>query len=97
MLEHPDITRALRTGYADWEALSDNAPSFYCDKCGKEITEEQSAYHLCEECETAALLKFKAILKFAFTKEELEYLDACTEGISLTEPDRIEPVKAVYQ
>lgn len=95
ILEHPAITCALRTGYPPdaWEMPEE---IYLCSQCGAEITEEQSAYHLCEECEAAALLKFKAILKFAFTKEELEYLDACTEGTSLTEPQNIKPVKAVY-
>lgn len=95
MLEHPDITRALRTGYADWEALSDEAPSFYCEKCGAEIDEEQSAYGLCAKCEAAALLRFKAML-LTFTQEERKYLDACVEGTSLTDPQNIKPVKAVY-
>jgi len=59
-----------------------------CSSCGTTITEQQSAYHLCETCETAALAKFKAYICNEFTDAEREYIDACVEGISLTEPHK---------
>lgn len=94
ILEHPAITCALRTGYPPdaWEMPEE---IYLCSQCGTEIDEEQSAYGLCADCEAAALLRFKAML-LTFTPEERKYLDACTEGISLTEPQNIKPVKAVY-
>ena len=67
-----------------------------CSKCGKTISEEQSKYNLCDVCEMLALEKFVHYLRNEFTDYEREYLDACTEGISLTEPNKIKDVKAVY-
>lgn len=94
ILEHPAITCALRTGYPPdaWEMPEE---IYLCSQCGAEIDEEQSAYGLCAKCEAAALLRFKAML-LLFTPEERKYLDACVEGTSLTEPQNIQPVKAVY-
>ena len=67
-----------------------------CSKCGKTISEEQSKYNLCEKHEHEALKRFKHYLCNEFTDNEREYIDACTEGISLTEPEKIKDVKAVY-
>ena len=67
-----------------------------CSKCGTTISEEQSAHNLCEVCEMKALAKFKAFLCNEFTDAEREYIDACTEGVSLTEVEKIKDIKAVY-
>ena len=66
-----------------------------CSSCGTTISEQQSAYQLCESCETKALQRFKDFLLNEFTENEREYIDACTEGISLTEPNKIKDIKAV--
>ena len=77
--------------------LTDIEPvTHICSKCGAEISEEQSAYHLCESCESKALARFKYFLCNEFTNAEREYLDACVEGNSLTEPEKIKDIKAVY-
>lgn len=71
-------------------------PTFNCSLCGAKTAEEQSKFHLCEKCEHEALKRFKFFLCNEFTNNEREYLDTCTEGISLTEPEKIKDVKAVY-
>lgn len=77
--------------------LTDIVPVTHeCSKCGATISEQQSAYQLCESCESKALARFKAFLLNEFTDNEREYIDACTEGISLTEPEKIKDIKAVY-
>lgn len=70
--------------------------SHQCSSCGTIIPEEQSAYNLCEQCEEKALALFKGYLCNEFTNAEREYLDACTEGISLTEPEKFKNIKAIY-
>ena len=77
--------------------LTDIVPvTHVCSKCGKTISEEQSKYNLCEKCEHEALKRFKFFLCNEFTDSEREYIDACTEGVSLTEPQKIKNVKAIY-
>jgi ribosomal protein S27E len=50
-LEHPDITRALKTGYPTEQELD----HYYCDECG-ECLDDQTMYedsthkYLCKEC-----------------------------------------------
>lgn len=44
ILEHPDITRTLRTGYPDWmdpkeEEYDQDAYEVYCDQCYEEHKE----------------------------------------------------------
>ena len=51
LIEHPEITYTLRTGYPSW-----NQPKTYqCELCGEELNSdevyEDSTYdYLCEEC-----------------------------------------------
>ena len=90
MLEHPEITNALRTGHP---GEIPEAPSFSCERCGAEIADDQSAYHLCERCEGDALRRLVDFLH-DFTESEREYLDACLEGTSIVDPDKIKPILA---
>lgn len=51
MLEHPEITITLATGYP----LPPRMPAFYCDRCGGEINNGDDYYDfgeefLCREC-----------------------------------------------
>lgn len=94
-LQHPDITYIERNG---------EPPTYYTDKpellgcvmCGATIEEEQSAYKLCSRCEQKALARFKYLMLNEFNDHEREYLDACVEGNSLTEVEKIKPVAAIY-
>ena len=99
-LEHPDITHILRTGYppqVKYPEHDDIAEiAHQCSSCGTVIAEEQSTYHLCESCEEKALAQFKYLLCNEFTENERKYIDDCTEGISLTEPEKFKPIKAIY-
>lgn len=50
-LEHPDITRALRTGYPHPE----RKPKIRCEECGAELDgekvyEDEDHEYLCEDC-----------------------------------------------
>ena len=49
-LQHPDITRIERTGYPGTTYYNDE-PTRECSICGVTISEEQSAFNLCEDCE----------------------------------------------
>lgn len=68
--------------------------SFECARCGKSISEQQSAYGLCAHCEAAVLERFKWLLNNEFDLSERKYIDACCDGISLTDPQAIKPVLA---
>ena len=94
-LEHPQITAIERTGYP-YSPFANDKEVFQCSSCGAEISEEQSSYNLCESCETKALARFKYFLCNEFTENERKYLDACIEGNSLTEIEKIRDIKAVY-
>ena len=94
-LEHPQITAIERTGYP-MSPFANDKEVFQCSSCEAKISEQQSAYHLCESCESKALARFKYFLCNEFTDNEREYIDACTEGISLTEIEKIKDIKAVY-
>lgn len=91
-IQHPDITQIERTGYP-FQVTELRYSE--CAKCGKAIDEEQSAYNLCAECEGKALERFKFILH-GFDENERKYIDACVEGNSLTEIEKIKPVTAIY-
>ena len=96
-LEHPAIATIESTGYptAPFAHLADISEiAHQCSSCGTSIREEQSAYNLCESCEKKALERFRFFLCNEFTDAEREYIDACVEGISLTEPEKIKDVKA---
>ena len=95
-LQHPTITAIERTGYPMSPFANDKEAQHKCSSCEAEISDEQSKYGLCEKCETKASARFKAFLLNEFTENEREYIDACTEGISLTEPEKIKDIKAVY-
>lgn len=98
-LQHPQITSTLRTGYpqSPFSHCKDVFEiSHQCSKCGTTIAEEQSKYSLCESCEYIALRRFKVLLTDKFTDAEREYIDACVEGVSLTEVEKIKDIKAVY-
>lgn len=69
-------------------------PGFNCAQCDALISEEQSLYGLCAKCEADALDRFKCFLANAFTDSERAYLDACVEGESIIDPERIKPVLA---
>ena len=92
-IQHPDITQTERTGYpfrvTEYRYTE-------CAKCGRAITEEQSAYSLCTKCESKAWERFKYLLLNEFDDNERKYIDACVEGNSLTEVEKIKPVMAVY-
>ena len=50
-LEHPDIECANRTGYP----RGHREPKFYCEECGKDITEKHQYFdhyhkYLCVDC-----------------------------------------------
>lgn len=95
ILQHPDI---------DYIEHNGEPPTYYTDKpeplecaiCGEAISEEQSAYNLCARCERKALARFKYLMLNEFNDHEREYLDACVEGNSLTEVEKIKPVAAIY-
>lgn len=94
-LQHPDITYIEQNG---------EPPTYYTDKpeplecaiCGATIDEEQSTYNLCARCERKALARFRYLMLNEFNDHEREYLDACVEGCSLTEPEKLKPVRAIY-
>ena len=67
-----------------------------CSICNTPITEEQSKFKLCEKHEHEALQRFLHYLCNEFTDNEREYIDACVEGNSLTEPEKIKDIKAIY-
>ena len=94
-LEHHDITRLERDGevYREVYIASEN---LYCENCDSEITKEQSAFNLCEDCEIKAWERFKYLLLNEFTQSEREFIDACVEGNSLTEIEKIKPLPAIY-
>lgn len=51
MLEHPDITSAILTGYP----VGHEEDSWYCEECGKDITDDVIYFDdehefLCEKC-----------------------------------------------
>jgi DNA-directed RNA polymerase subunit RPC12/RpoP len=92
-IQHPDITRIERTGHPFVVTEYRYAE---CAKCGKAIDEEQSAYNLCAKCESEAWERFKYLLLNEFDDNERAYIDACIEGNSLTEIEKIKPVTAVY-
>ena len=97
-LQHPQITTTLRTGYpqSPFSHCADVSEiSHQCSKCGTTIAEEQSKYGLCEVCEMLALEKFVHYLCNEFDNAEREYIDACTEGVSLTEVEKIKDIKAI--
>ena len=90
-IEHPQVTHTLRTGYpqSPFSHCNDVSEiSRQCSKCGTVIAEEQSKYGLCEVCEMLALEKFVHYLCNEFDNAEREYIGACTEGVSLTEPNK---------
>ena len=91
-IQHPDITQTERTGYPF--IITEHCYT-ECAKCGHAVDEEQSAYNLCAECEAKALERFKFLL-LNFDSNERAFLDACIEGKSLTEIEKIKPVMAVY-
>lgn len=94
-LQHPDIDYIERNG---------EPPTFYTDKpepitcaiCERQIDEEQSAYHLCERCEKHAWERFRGLVLNEFNDHERAYINACLEGNSLVEIEKIKPVRAVY-
>lgn len=98
-LEHPVITQIRLTGYgfkspeptADVYELTER-----CSYCGDLISEQQSAYRLCATCEAKAWDRFRTFIFNEFTDAERAYLDACIEGHSLTEIEKIQPLKAIY-
>ena len=67
-----------------------------CSKCGTTISEEQSAYNLCEVCEVLALEKFIQFLCNEFTDAERGYIGECTDNVSLVNVGEIKDIKAVY-
>jgi len=76
--------------------LKDNDGGFYCSLCGVEIREEQSAYGLCEVCESKALARFRGLMFSMFTEREREYLSDCVEGVGMADLSKIQPIRAVY-
>ena len=94
-LQHPDITRLERDGeiYGEIYIASEN---LYCENCESEITKEQSTFNLCEDCEIKAWERFKYLLLNEFTQSEREFIDACVEGHSLAEVEKIKPLPAIY-
>ena len=94
-LQHPDITRIERTGYPRTTYYNDE-PTRECSICGVTISEEQSAFKLCEDCEIKAWERFSYLLLNEFTQSEREFVDACVEGHSLTEIEKIKPLPAIY-
>lgn len=92
-LEHPDITRLERDGEI---YTAHETESLHCENCDKEITEEQSAFSLCASCEVKAWEHFRYLLLNEFTQSEREFIDACVEGHSLAEVEKIKPLPAIY-
>ena len=94
-LQHPSITYIERNGEPPTYG-TDKPESLECSMCGAAIDEEQSTYNLCSQCEKKALARFRYLMLNEFTDCEREYLDACVEGNSLTEVEKIKPVRAIY-
>ena len=98
-LQHPYITRLERDGEIYGETYIASETFFYgncyCENCDEEITEEQSAFKLCEDCEKKAWERFRFLLLNEFTQSEREFIDACVEGHSLTEVEKIKPLPAI--
>ena len=92
-LQHPDITRLERDGEVYIGRSSEN---LYCENCDSEITEEHSALNLCESCEKKEWERFSYLLLNEFTQSEREFVDACVEGHSLAEVEKIVPLPAIY-
>ena len=94
-LQHPDITYIMRDGQA-FGAYSSAPETKHCENCDEEIAEEQSAFKLCEDCEKKAWERFSYLLLNEFTQSEREFIDACVEGHSLAEVEKIKPLPAIY-
>ena len=92
-LQHHDITRLERDGEV---YIGNTSETLYCENCGAGITEEQSAFNLCESCEKKAWERFRYLLLNEFTASEREFIDACVEGHSLVEVEKIKPLPAIY-
>ena len=92
-LQHHDITRLERDGEV---YIGRSTETLYCENCDIEITEEQSAFNLCAECEKTAWDRFRFLLLNEFTQSEREFIDACVEGHSLAEVEKIKPLPAIY-
>ena len=92
-LQHPDITRLERDGemYKSYKT-----EAIHCENCYEEITEEQSSFNLCVSCEKTAWERFRFLLLNEFTQSEREFIDACAEGHSLAEVEKIKPLPAIY-
>lgn len=93
-LQHPDITYIERCGQV-YTAYSSAPETKHCENCDREITEEQSAFNLCAECEKIVWEHFRLLLN-EFTQSEREFIDACVEGHSLAEVEKIKPLPAIY-
>ena len=91
-LQHPDITRLERDG----EIYTDASKTVECENCYSKITEEQSAFNLCAECEIGVWKRFRYLLLNEFTASEREFIDASVEGHSLAEVEKIKPLPAIY-
>ena len=94
-LQHPDITYIERDGQV-YAAYSSAPETKHCENCDREITEEQSAFNLCAECEIGVWKRFRYLLLNEFTASEREFIDASVEGHSLAEVEKIKPLPAIY-